>query len=102
MVTAAREEGLTGVVDKIVENNINAYPSAVEQLTDVRNLLLQNVRPDRFSDDEDEDDDDSDDDSSDGEDGDGGNADDNVSVKKIRRISFLFFFFFLCFRNASQ
>lgn len=64
----AREEGLTGVVEKTIESNVDAYPSAVERLVDVRNILLQNKHPfaGRFADDED---DDYDDDSGDGEDG---------------------------------
>lgn len=49
----AEEEGLTGVIDKTIENNINAYPSAVEQLVDVKNILLQNKHP-SFSDDDDD------------------------------------------------
>lgn len=58
MMVIAKEEGLTGVMEKTIENNINAYPSAVEQLADVKNILLQNKHPvfDQSSDDEDEDD----------------------------------------------
>lgn len=59
MIAVAKEEGLTGVVEKTIENNINTYPSAVEHLVDVRNILIQNRHPNRDqSSDEDEYDDD--------------------------------------------
>jgi len=55
MMAVAKEEGMTSVVEKTIESNINAYPSAVERLVDVRNMLLQNVHPafDQSSSDED-------------------------------------------------
>lgn len=58
MMIVAKEEGLTGVMDKTIENNINAYPSAVEQLVDVKNILTQNKHPvfDQSSDDDNDDD----------------------------------------------
>lgn len=57
MMVLAKEEGLTGVMEKTIENNINAYPSAVEQLVDVKNILLQNKHLvfDQSSDDDDDD-----------------------------------------------
>lgn len=45
MMAVAKEEGLTHVIEKTIENNINAYPSAVERLVDVKNILLQNEHP---------------------------------------------------------
>ncbi|XP_025200585.1 lisH domain-containing protein ARMC9-like isoform X2 [Melanaphis sacchari] len=45
MIAVAKEEGITAVVEKTIESNINAYPSAVEQLVDVRNILIQNEHP---------------------------------------------------------
>lgn len=70
MMTIAKEEGVSGVVEKTIESNINAYPSAVERLVDVRNILIQNEHPafdqsssdddyDYFNDDSGDDDDDS-------------------------------------------
>lgn len=54
MIITAREEGLVGVIEKTIENNINSYPTAVEQLVNVRNIMLQNKHPytDQSSDDE--------------------------------------------------
>lgn len=70
MMAIAKEEGVTGVVEKTIEGNINTYPSAVERLADVRNILIQNEHPafdqsssdddyDYFNDDSGDDDDDS-------------------------------------------
>ncbi|XP_050066674.1 lisH domain-containing protein ARMC9-like isoform X2 [Aphis gossypii] len=70
MMAIAKEEGVTGVVEKTIESNINTYPSAVERLADVRNILIQNEHPafdqsssdddyDYFNDDSGDDDDDS-------------------------------------------
>ncbi|XP_060864912.1 lisH domain-containing protein ARMC9-like isoform X1 [Metopolophium dirhodum] len=70
MMVVAKEEGMTGIVEKTIESNINAYPSAVERLVDVRNMLLQNEHPafdqsssddeyDYFNDDSGDDEDDS-------------------------------------------
>lgn len=58
MIATAKEEGLLAVVEKTIENNINAYPAAVEQLVDVKNILLQNKHPifDQSSDDDDDED----------------------------------------------
>lgn len=78
MMVMAKEEGLTGVMEKTIENNINAYPSAVEQLVDVKNILLQNKHPvfDQSSDDDD--DDDYENNSGDDEDYNSSYSDDNV------------------------
>lgn len=80
MMTVAREVGLTGVIEKTIENNINAYPSAVRQLVDVRNIMLQNKHPN--SDLSSDDDDDDDDDHSDNEVN--SDSDDQVHVELIR------------------
>jgi len=79
-MTVAREVGLTGVIEKTIENNINAYPSAVRQLVDVRNIMLQNKHPN--SDLSSDDDDDDDDDHSDNEVN--SDSDDQVHVELIR------------------
>lgn len=78
MMTVAKEEGLTCIIEKTIENNINAYPSAVEQLVDVRNILLQNKHPsfDQSSDDDDDDDDENDS----GDEENSSNSDDNVNI----------------------
>ncbi|XP_060838864.1 lisH domain-containing protein ARMC9-like [Rhopalosiphum padi] len=70
MIAIAKEEGMTGIVEKTIESNLNAYPSAVERLVDVRNILIQNEHPafdqsssdddyDYFNDDSGDDEDDS-------------------------------------------
>ena len=45
MIAIAKEEGMTGIVEKTIENNLNAYPSAVERLVDVKNILIQDEHP---------------------------------------------------------
>lgn len=55
MMVIAKEEGLIGVIEKTIENNVKAYPSAVEQLIDIRNILLQNKHTNFWDDDNDED-----------------------------------------------
>lgn len=84
-MTVAKEEGLTCVIEKTIENNINAYPSAIEQLVDVRNILLQNKHPsfDQSSDDDDDDDYDVNDS---GDEENSSNSDDNVNI--INRICY--------------
>ncbi|KAL5240596.1 hypothetical protein ACI65C_008006 [Semiaphis heraclei] len=56
MMVVAKEEGMTSVIEKTIESNINAYPSAVERLVDVRNMLLQNDDVDNLEAELDEDD----------------------------------------------
>jgi ABC-type Zn2+ transport system substrate-binding protein/surface adhesin len=83
MMAVAKEEGLTDVIEKTIENNINAYPSAIEQLVDVRNILLQNKHPAfDLSDDDDDDDDDKEDydDNSNEDERSSDNNDDNVNI----------------------
>lgn len=77
-MAVAKEEGLTDVIEKIIENNINAYPSAVEQLVDVRNILLQNKHPSFDLSDDDDDEEEEYDDNSDEDERDSDNTDDNV------------------------
>lgn len=79
MIAVAKEEGLIGVIEKTIENNINAYPSAIEQLVDVRNILLQNKHP-AFDLSDDDDDDDEEDDNSDDDERGSENHDDNVKL----------------------
>lgn len=85
MAAVAKEEGLVGVIEKTIENNINAYPTAIEQLVDVRNILLQNRHTMSLSDDDEDDDDDNDgdgdnDDEDSSNEGENGNLDDNVII----------------------
>lgn len=82
MMTIAKEERLTCIIEKTIENNINAYPSAVKQLVDVKNILLQNKHPsyDQSSDDDD-DDDFNENDSGDEENS--SNSDDNVNIINV-------------------
>lgn len=82
MTVVAKEEGLIGVIERTIENNVNAYPSAIEQLIDVRNILLQNKHNNmtNLSDDDEEDsDEDGGEDDSDDE-GERGNFDDSVII----------------------
>ncbi|XP_025412670.1 lisH domain-containing protein ARMC9-like isoform X2 [Sipha flava] len=86
MMAVAKEEGLTDVIEKTIENNINAYPSAIEQLVDVRNILLQNKHPAfDLSDDDDDDDDDKEDydDNSNEDERSSDNNDDNDDVENL-------------------
>lgn len=85
MAAVAKEEGLVSVIERTIENNINAYPTAVEQLVDVRNVLLQNRRTMSLSDDDEDDREDNDgdgnnDDDDSGNEGENDNFDDNVII----------------------
>ncbi|VVC24374.1 Armadillo-type fold,Armadillo-like helical,LIS1 homology motif [Cinara cedri] len=87
MIAVAKEEGLVGVIERTIENNINAYPSAIEQLVDVKNILLQNKHNNVMNlsdDDEDDDDDDEVDDEDDsGNEGESNNFDDNEDIDSL-------------------
>lgn len=78
MMMVAKEVGLSALIEKTIERNINTYPSAVQQLVDVRNILLQNKHPsfDLSSDDEEADIDSNDEEQSSA-------SEDNVNINKF-------------------